>query len=42
MDNKINFAWPVTILGRYDYDALKKFVDENCKILCDKKIIIQT
>lgn len=40
MNKKINFAWPVTILGRYDYDALKKFVDENHEILQKKKIII--
>lgn len=40
MDKVINFAWPVTTMGKYDYDALKECVEENAAIFEHKTIVI--
>lgn len=40
MGNKINFAWPVTTIGKYDYDALKLCVEKNKELLKEKELII--
>lgn len=40
MEEKINYAWPVTTLCKYDYYALKKCMEENEKQFSNKKIIL--
>lgn len=36
----INFAWPVTTLCKFDYDALRKCVEANEEVLRQKQIVI--
>ena len=40
MEKRINFAWPVTTLCKFDYEALKKCVEANKELLSKKKIVI--
>ena len=40
MDNVLNFAWPVTTMGKYDYEALKKCVEENAAVFERRHIVI--
>lgn len=40
MDNVLNFAWPVTTMGKYDYDALKKCVEENVDVFESRRIVV--
>ena len=35
-----NYAWPVTVAGRYDYDALEKCVNQYKDILDKKQLVI--
>ena len=35
-----NYAWPVTIAGRYDYNALERFIKQYKNIIDKKKIVI--
>ncbi len=40
MDNKKNFAWPVTTVCKYDLKAFEKFIEEKAYFLNGKKIIV--
>lgn len=40
MENKINFAWPVTTMCKYDYLALRQFAEEHNDLLKSKQIVI--
>lgn len=40
MEKKINFAWSVTTLCKFDYQALKKCVDENRELFMKKKVVL--
>lgn len=40
MDKKVNFAWPVTTLCKYDYFALMNLIENNKSIFAVKKIVI--
>lgn len=39
-NHKLNYAWPVTTMAKYDYDALKMCVGGNEKIFREKPIAI--
>ncbi len=40
MNDVVNFAWPVTILCKYDYKALKQVVEKKSILFEQKKIVI--
>lgn len=40
MEEKRNLAWPVTVFGRYDYDALEKQVRKYKDVISRKEIVI--
>lgn len=40
MNEKQNFAWPVTTFAKYDYDVVKKWVEEYGSLLEEKQIVI--
>lgn len=40
MKNAVNFAWPITVLGRYDYDALSDCLDKYRDIIEQKELVI--
>lgn len=40
MNEVNNFAWPVTTVGKYDYNALCKCIEENKEKLKRGKIVI--
>lgn len=40
MDNKINFAWPVTTVCKYDLKAFESFLENYGELLKKKKIVI--
>lgn len=40
MEEAVNFAWPVTVLGQYDYNALSDCLEQYKNIVEQKEIVI--
>lgn len=40
MEEAVNFAWPVTVLGQYDYNALSDCLEQYRNIVEQKEIVI--
>ena len=40
MEGAVNFAWPVTVLGQYDYNALSDCLEQYRDIIEQKEIVI--
>ena len=40
MENKKNFAWPVTTVCKYDLKAFENFIEEKASILYGKRIVV--
>ena len=40
MENRRNFAWPVTTVCKYDLDAFQEFIHQKSELLSGKRIVV--